>query len=51
MTHETAIKQGLEPVYPEAHELGQRVFWDPREGQYYDAGTDLFLWGFDPTRR
>ena len=48
MTHETARKQNLEPIYPETHELGQRVFWDPREGKYYDAATDLFLEDFDP---
>ena len=51
MTHDRARLQGLEPVYPEAHELGQRVYWDAREGKYYDAGTDLYLEDFDPTTR
>ena len=50
MTHATAQQQGLEPVFPEAHQLGLRIFWDAREGQYYDAGTDLYLFDFDPHR-
>lgn len=48
MTHETAKKQDLEPVYPEAHRLGLVVFWDFLEGKYYDASTDLYLEDFDP---
>ena len=48
VTHKQAKQQNLEPVYPEGHELGERIFWDPNEGEYYDASTDLYLWGFDP---
>jgi hypothetical protein len=43
MTHTTAIKQNLEPVYPEIHHLGQQVFYDKYEGKYYDSSTDLYL--------
>lgn len=43
MTHKTAIKQGLEPVYPESHELGEWVFYDTSAGRYYDAGSDMYL--------
>jgi hypothetical protein len=48
MTHKEAEKQGLQPVFPQRHELGERIFWDSREGEYYDAGTDSYLWHFDP---
>jgi len=51
MTHEIAIKQGLEPVYPEGTLLADRIFYDSKEGQYYDAHTDLYLYGFDPITR
>jgi len=51
MTHTEAIKQGLEPVYPMTNQWAERIFYDPREGQYYDAFTDLYLWGFDPIDR
>ena len=49
MTHKTAIKQGLEPIFAEHTELGQRYFYDKAEGKYYDAATDLFMGDdFDP---
>lgn len=48
MKQETAIRQGLEPIYPAAHPLGERIYWDKKEGKYYDASTDLFLENFDP---
>lgn len=48
MTHKTAIKQGLEPIFPEDTEKGQRYFYDTQEGKYYDAMTDLYLYDFDP---
>lgn len=48
MTHETAKKQNLEPVFPEKHGLGTVIFWDSREGKYYDASTDLYLDDYDP---
>jgi hypothetical protein len=48
MTHNTAKKQGLEPVFSEIHELGDRIFYCPREGKYYDAYSDFFLEDFDP---
>lgn len=43
MTHATAKRQGLDPVYPESHELGLRIFYDTAAGKYYDAATDLYL--------
>ena len=43
MTHTTAKKFGLEPVFPENHEHGSRIFWDKFEGKYYDSHTDLYL--------
>ena len=47
MTHNTASKQGLEPVYPEGHHLGTQVFYDTKAGQYYDASSDLYIYGLD----
>jgi hypothetical protein len=49
MTHAQAKRQFLEAVFPESHPMGTRIFWDAREGQYYDSATDLILWGYDPT--
>lgn len=51
MTHETARKQGLEPVYPVGTQWSDRIFYDTREGQYYDAYTDLYMSDFDPITR
>jgi hypothetical protein len=48
MTHETAKKQGLEPVYPVGHNFSDRIFYDPREGKYYDSYSDFYLYDFDP---
>lgn len=50
MTHETARKQRLEPVYPENTQEGQFIFYDMNVGLYYDSSTDLYLdKDFDPT--
>jgi len=43
MKHSTAKQQNLEPIFPENHELGQRIFYDPKEGRYYDAFTDFYM--------
>jgi len=43
MTHQTAKKQRLEPVFPEKSLYGRRIFYDPKEGKYYDSATDLYL--------
>lgn len=51
MTHDTARKLNLEPIYPEHTQWADRIFYDPREGQYYDAYTDLYLYDFDPVKR
>lgn len=51
MTHKTAKKQGLEPVYPEGTQLADRIFYDTKAGRYYDAHTDLYLYDFDPVAR
>jgi hypothetical protein len=34
---------GLERVFSKGHQYHDRVFYDAREGQYYDRGTDLYL--------
>lgn len=34
---------GLERVFSKGHELHDRIFYDVREGQYYDRGSDLYL--------
>jgi hypothetical protein len=47
MTHKTAIRQGLEPIYPEIHSLGTRIFYDTVAGKFYDASTDLYLETFN----
>lgn len=48
MTHETAKQFGLESVFPEGSEWGDRIFYDSKEGKYYDAYDDLYLEDFDP---
>lgn len=34
---------GLEWVFSEGHRYRERIFYDPREGAYYDRWTDMFL--------
>ena len=34
---------GLERVFSKGHEHYDRLFYDVREGQYYDRATDLYL--------
>ena len=34
---------GLERVFPDGHRYADRLFYDAREGSYYDKHTDLFL--------
>jgi hypothetical protein len=34
---------GLERVLPKTHENYDRLFYDVREGKYYDRTTDLYL--------
>lgn len=43
MNHRTAISQALDPVFPEAHPMGKRIFLDRHAASYYDAGTDLYV--------
>lgn len=33
----------LEPVFSSGHQFHDRLFYDPREGAYYDKATDLYL--------
>lgn len=33
----------LEKVFSPAHPLHDRILYDPQEGSYYDAHTDLYL--------
>jgi hypothetical protein len=48
MRHVTAREQGLDPVFPENTERGVRIFYDAKEGKYYDSATDLYLENYDP---
>jgi hypothetical protein len=34
---------GLERVFPAGHQYHDRIFYDTREGKYYDRYTDFFL--------
>lgn len=34
---------GLERVFPAGHQYHDRLFYDVREGSYYDRHTDLYL--------
>lgn len=36
-------KIGLERVFPKQHQHGDRVFYDPREGKYWDRHSDIFM--------
>jgi len=40
---EYAQKNYLEIVFSEGHQYFDRIFYDVREGKYYDRLTDLFL--------
>lgn len=43
MSAETAITQGLEPVFSAMHQYHERIFYDPKEGKYYDSARDMFM--------
>jgi hypothetical protein len=34
---------GLERVFPKGHRYYDRLFYDTKEGMYYDLNTDLYL--------
>ena len=34
---------GLERVFSVGHQYHDRIFYDPKEGSYYDQATDLYL--------
>lgn len=34
---------GLERVFPAGHQYHDRLFYDVREGSYYDRATDLYI--------
>lgn len=34
---------GLETVFSSGHQYHDRIFYDVKEGQYYDRHTDLYL--------
>ncbi len=36
-------QDGLEQVFSEGHQYHDRIFYDRKEGAYYDRHTDLFL--------
>ena len=33
----------LERVFPEDHPYYDRIFYDPKAGEYYDRNTDLYI--------
>jgi hypothetical protein len=34
---------GLERVFSEGHQFYDRIFYDVKEGSYYDRSTDFYL--------
>jgi hypothetical protein len=34
---------GLERIFPEGHQYHDRIFYDAREGSYYDRGSDFYI--------
>ena len=34
---------GLERVFSKGHQYHDRIFYDRKEGKYYDQATDLYL--------
>ena len=36
-------QMGLERVFPPGHQHYERVFYDAREGKYYDRGRDMYM--------
>lgn len=36
-------REALERVFPEGNQWHDRIYYDIKEGKYYDAYTDLFL--------
>ena len=34
---------GLETVFSAGHQHHTRIYYDPKEGSYYDRATDLYL--------
>lgn len=41
---------GLEPVFSPGHPYHTRLYYDPKEGSYYDRATDLYLTLTDATQ-
>ena len=42
---------GMEPVYPSGHKYGGRIYYDSKEGKYYDRNSDMYLHlDFDPVK-
>ena len=37
------MRHGLEQVFPDGHQYADRLYYDPREGQYYDAYSDWYI--------
>jgi len=35
--------QGLETVFSVGHQYHDRIYWDNREGKYYDRYSDVYL--------
>lgn len=34
---------GLERVFPKGHQFYDRIWYDPKEGKYYDRNCDFYL--------
>lgn len=39
----------LEPVFSKGHQFADRIFYDRKEGKYYDKYTDIYL-GLDEVK-
>jgi len=39
----SAKQQGLEVVFSPGNQWHERIFYDPKEGKYYDANSDVYL--------
>lgn len=40
---DTVTPDGLEYVFPQGNQWRNRIFYDPKVGEYYDRGGDMYL--------
>lgn len=38
-----AKRNGLETVFHKLHEFRNRIFYDPKNGSYYDRNSDVYI--------